>query len=144
MSRLTEEDVNRELDADFQKFNASKYDGNVPEKLIELFKDALFQSDPNSHQLHVSKIRELFIKKDEDLTFFEAGLMINIILRVPLSRLYEDVYIALNRMEELEKFTIEFNAKVANFKEMLSRKKDAKMRIIAPAPTNGMKIIRNN
>ncbi len=84
MSRLTEKEISLQLDQELLSFYNSRYEEEVPKDIIKLFKDALFHATPQSHQLHVSKLRSIFAKKESELTVGEVGGMVNVLMATPL------------------------------------------------------------
>lgn len=142
MPRMTERDVNIQLDKELVDFTNSRYDGEVPAGFITIFADALFHSAPISHQIHTKSLRALLAKKESDLVVGEVGSMTKVLLNTPLDWIFTDLGQALDYLEDLEKVTIEHNTKLAEFRKYLDTKRKTLVDMIQPGGRNGMQVIQ--
>lgn len=133
---ITEEDVNKQLNKEFEDFSASVYQGKLIDNFTDHFRKAIVNIPLHEIQIPASKIKDMINKKKEDLTVMEVGYMTNIISKTSLTNIGKGILF----LEEIQKTIAEYNERTKVFKTSLSVKKDAQMRIINP-PKNGMRII---
>lgn len=122
---MTEKEINKDLDNELLSFYNMKYEGELFPNAIGLFKKAIFLSPPMAQQIHVSKIRSLLDKKEDELLFGEVGLIINCILSIPPEKLYKNINKYLESQEKIEKIFIAYNAAVNEEQKRLNRKRNS-------------------
>lgn len=120
---MTENEINKDLDNELLSFYNAPYDGEIFPNAIALFKKAVFCSPPISHQIHVSKLRDIFSKKEDELLVGEVGMIINSILALPPEKLFKNSAKFLDTLEKIEKIFIAYNSSVDKEKKRLERKR---------------------
>jgi len=141
MSRLSQQEVDQQLEAELTAFYNADYADFVPAGLIQIFKDAIFATAPIKHQIHVAKLRRIFESKETELITGDIGLIVNVINSTRLDWLYTDIESALNMHEKIEGLAIRYNTDVAMFKKSLDTKRRTLMQLVSPNLRNGGKII---
>lgn len=141
MSRLTEQQIDQQLENELLSFYNTVYTRSVPKGIITLFKDAIFHAAPKSHQIHVAKIRAIIARNESELLTGEVGMITNVLIDTPLDWVHADFDRALDTLEDIQKLTIEYNQDVSVFKKALDNKRRSLLQLVSPNLRNGGKII---
>ena len=139
---MTAKEIEQTLQKDLLNFYNRPYEGELPDNLIDLFKQAVFHAAPAAHQIHTIKIIQIFNKTEAELLFGEVGMIFKVITETPPFRMFDTPEEFLSTYEILEKVYIEYNAEVAEFGRRQAVKRNTLSRI-GNVGNNGMRISRN-
>lgn len=103
------DDINSQIEREFEKFRNKVYDGELPYGLIEKFKVGLMMSSAGQHKYNLQKVKEIIAKAENDLTWLEVGMVINFVTEIPWERIYDSLEEAINYNIELSDFMVEYN-----------------------------------
>jgi len=137
-----QEQINRE---DVIPYLNKVYDGFVPDSLIEQFRIAMMHLPLTAHKYSMEDVETLSIRRPNEVTNRELGMILNCVFAVPFVSMYESLEEAIEKTKVFEKIKEAYNKSTAAFQ----RKCDAKMNRLLQlggvgnsAPmNNGMKII---
>lgn len=130
MSKLTKEDIDKQIASDYKKWYEQIYDGELPiGNLKEVFKTALMETPPGSHQYHFSVVKLTMARPSNELRWLDIGMMINLVFAIPLKYLDSDFDIAMDKMITLEAFRNSYNKAVDLRQKQLKSKGNKLMEI---------------
>lgn len=123
----TDQQVTAELNNAYDKFQNEIYDGKtkVPENIINLFKNGIMALSPFSHKINFGKVNVVSKMKITELTNFLLSDIIKVILNTPIGKLYPDFDFenAIKEHIVLEKFILEYNKHIDEFRKKLEMRK---------------------
>jgi hypothetical protein len=147
------EQINKQLNEEYDKFLYSKYEGSVkpPKDIIELFKTAILAMPPFAHKINFHKVKAIATTKYEDLTNGNLSDIIKVVLNTSLEKLYktndliglknEDSFLSIvDKCIAMDKFVLCYNNHVDDFRKKLEMKK-ATLESLSGARNNGLRII---
>lgn len=140
---MTDNEIQKEMNKDLLNFYNTPYKGELPKNLIELFRMAMFQVAPVTHQVHVIKIKDIFNKKADELLFGEVGIILKAVIATPPVKIYVSMADFLKSQEVLEKLYIQYNTDVEEFSKRQDRKRRSLIEL-GEASTKPLHIIRKN
>ena len=124
--------INKQLNNDYEKFYESKYDGklSIPKGIIDMFKRAIISMPPFAHKINFYKVSSISNKDTKDLTFGDLHEIVKVTLNTPLQTLYPEITESEEKYKSVikehiifEKFVMEYNLIIEDFKQKLSMKK---------------------
>lgn len=136
----TVQDIEKQIEGEYAKFQQSFFLGTVPKDLIENFKKAILDMAPNRHQLHTKTIKTIIGKKTNELTYVELGMVVNTILAAPLFTLSEDLTSALIKLEKIETVRNDYNLAVQRKEAELMQKKQTMLKLANPGSSSNGKL----
>ena len=136
---MTELEVNRIIDKDFDDFNQAVYGGEkLPDDIIELFKKAIFKMPPTLLRASSETLKRLAKTKPEKLTNYEVGFVLNQVSAVPFCDLYPDLWVALSKTKQIEQLKVAYNVMIKSINETMDKKKESLLNL---SGNGNMKII---
>lgn len=139
----TQKQIETQINQDYEKFYNDIYKSEIPtpENFIELFKKAIIALPSFAHKINFHKVQVIASKKVEQLTVGDVHEIVKVVLNVPLEKLYEGHTFdsAVLQTIKIEKFVLQYNKDVDDFREKLRMKKDNLLML--SGSRNGMKII---
>lgn len=121
---MTEQEVNKVIDAEFLAFNKATYVGDkLPTDLMQRYEKAIFHAAPNTHRISSDVIKRRLSTKLKDLNNFEVGDILNAISATPLNILYKDINEALTKNREIELLKISYNLTVKEINDAMAIKR---------------------
>lgn len=140
---MNDKEIQAELNKDSLKFYNVPFQGQLPDRIVELFGLAVFYVAPSVHQMQASKIKEILSKTKDELLVGEVGVIVNVILNAAPFYLYRDSDDFLETQEAFEKLFIQYNKDVTDFTQRQERKRRSMIEL-GGARTHPMQIIRKN
>lgn len=123
MSRLTVQDIDKQIQDDMDRFNDSIYDDMLPLLFLDYFKKAVMVIPPAAHKCGLGFIKEIINKRPDEISVLEIGVIINFIYGCPFKELYENVEEAVDTTIAFDEFRARYNQKVSDLQDSLNRKK---------------------
>jgi len=121
---MNTQDIEKQIQDDYKKFQTATFEEALPKDIIEKFKLAIMAIAPNSHQLHPKTIRDIVGKKEKDLTNIEVGFIIKVIIETPLEKIFgADFNKSINELEKILDLNVACNVADAKKKEELYQRK---------------------
>jgi len=122
---MTPNEINLEIQKDFDSFNNGRYEANVlPKDIMERFKKALFLSTAHQHGKSSETLIKLITKKAKELTNYEAGFVLNTVKSVRHCDMYQTLEEALTKTKEIEGLVIDYNLMVKEINEAAELKRN--------------------
>lgn len=115
-----QDQINRE---DVDPYLNKVYDGFVPESLVEQFRIAMMYLPITAHKYSMEDVETLSLRRPDEVTNRELGMMLNVIFCIPFASMYESLEEGIEKTKVFEKIKDEYNKSTAAFQ----RKCDAKM-----------------
>lgn len=140
----TEQQIDQQLNDEYNKFMNSKYEGKVevPENFIDVFKKSVMALAPQFHQININKLHVIANTNDEDLTIDHIHAANKMILNTPFEKIYDNFYEAMESHSKIQKFIVCYNKVVDDFSEKLKMKKATLQSLSSPSLNgNSMRII---
>ena len=122
MSHLTKEDVDRQIQADYQRFYESPCDYALPNDLIEKFKKAIFYSASVQHQIAPKRLNEILETPVNMLNMVQVGIITNLLVNVPMYRMCTTEEEAIKMHSDLYDLKTEYNKNVDKITKQLAEK----------------------
>lgn len=134
----TEQEINKQIQADYDIYRTKIYDGALPihDDLLKLFQKALMAIPYDQHNMNMVRVREILDKNVSELTWLEVGMVNNLLHRAAPEKLFSSPYRYCEFMIANCQFVIEYNSAT----EEWNRKIEAKKKVL----TNTSGIIRSN
>lgn len=129
-----EKEIHEQVEKDYQRFWQTQYDGELPSGLIYRFRSALMFHTPKTLPGSIHVISELINKKEDDLKFFEVGVIINTIFSVPFNCMYDSPEQAMEAMSELKEIEISYNDLVEKRSKEIERKRERLLKLSGITP----------
>jgi len=128
-----EQDINNQIQKEYDTFNSSPYSGEpvLPKDLLERFSKAIFKLPPSSHRHSTELVKKILGKKLKDLNNMDVPVILNTITLAPLSDLYPNLEVALKGNKEIEECKISFNLLVKQINEQLEGKRTNMLKLIS-------------
>lgn len=119
---MRREEIDNAIKKEKAFFYNDTYKGAVPENYMELFKKAIFTLPVSFAQITSVKLKEIANKQTTELSFVEVAKIGEIILAVPLDKIFPDLETGLDESAKIE--TLLFNLEKARqvFEERTDRK----------------------
>lgn len=133
---MTVHDIEKQIETELATFNLSLYFGSLPKDFLANFKKALIAVAPNTHQIRVKLLKEIVKKKENELTFMEVGMCINVIQSAPLHILSDHLETALEKLRKIEEVRLQWNDARNRKEQELINKKQSMIKL-AGAGGNG-------
>ena len=112
----TEQEIEKQLNAQTLKWNEKIYDGKpLPADFIKIFKRAIFTIPPASHQYNMNKVKKMISQRADEVTMVEVGMMINVIYSTPPEKIYSSIEEAVDTTLIFDGVREEFNRVSAAF-----------------------------
>ena len=84
-----ESEINKQIQERYDKLRNMIYDGPpLPSGLIEKFKVGIMLIPPAHHKFNMLRVKELINKKESELTWLEAGMVINFVQEIEPQKLF--------------------------------------------------------
>lgn len=138
-----EDQIRRE---DIEPYLDKVYDGFVPDTLVDQFRIAMMYLPVTAHQYNMEDVEVMSLRRHDEVTNREIGLMLNVIFSIPFVSMYSSLEEGIEKTKVFQKLKEEYNKSTAAFQ----RKCDAKMNRLLKLSgvgnshdlgKNGMKII---
>lgn len=130
---MSEQVTVHQIDARIQKkyadFYNKRYDGMLPDNLIETFKKAVMHIDITKFQIIPKGVKNMIEMPIDELTFFNVGFMLNIVMAVPFATIYDTLDEALEKHQKNVDIMKEYNAKVDTLNKQLKVERSTSMRL---------------
>lgn len=142
---MRREEIDNAIKKEKALFYNDVYKGAVPDNYMELFKKAIFALPVSFAQITSTKLKEIANKDIKTLSFVEVAKIGEIILAVPLDKIYDNIETGLDESAKVE--TLMFNLEKARqeFEERTDRKHQSMINLGGVnggnAMQNSMKII---
>lgn len=122
----TSEDINKMIQKDYMDYNNATYCGNpaLPKDLMEVFKKAIFHSNPSTHKIPTEVIKKIVVKKLKGLTNIDVPIILNVISAANFCDLYKDLDEALAKNREVEEIKLAINLTVAEINRATEAKRN--------------------
>src|SRR5438105_4326547 len=134
---MTVHDIEKQIETELATFNLSLYFGSIPKDLIANFKKALLEVPHEKHQIRVKLLQEMVKKKENQLTFMEVCMCVNVIQAAPLFVLSDDLDSALIKFKKVEELRSEWNNAKRRKEQELIEKKQNLMQLAGVGGGNG-------
>jgi hypothetical protein len=106
----TEQDIHKQVEREYDKFRDALYDGPpLPADIIHKFRQGLMVVPWGTHKYNLFKVQELISKQPDELTWLEAGMVINFVTEVPYERLFDTLEDALAYQTALSGIIAQYN-----------------------------------
>lgn len=117
--------VDKQLQSDFDKFYNSAYAGKVevPKDILAKFKTAIMSLPVQSHKINSNKIKAIAEKKVAQLSCGDINDVIKVIVNTPPEKMYADFDKAVDGMIKFEKFILCYNEFIDEFQKKLEMKR---------------------
>lgn len=109
---------------DRQPYLNSIYQNELPEAFVEQFRIAMMYLPPAAHQISMSKINEMSLRRPDEVTVEEVGIMINVIFSIPFVSMYQSLEEGIEKTKVFEKIKVEYNKSTSAFERRMEAKKD--------------------
>lgn len=119
----TRAEIDKQIDADIERYNNSVYDGNVPDSFVEYFKKALMIIPPAAHKYKMGFLDALIKKHKSVITNLELGMMINLIYACPFKDIYSSLEEGIEITKQFDAVREEYNQKSSDIERQLMKKK---------------------
>lgn len=117
-------EVEDTIQADFDEFNNTAYDGFIPMGFSNWFKRAFLSNPPMQHKAPMSLIKSILKKPEGKLTNLEVGIMSNMICAAAPGSIWESTTKAVEGLSEIEKLRSDYNMRTNVTQRELSVKKE--------------------
>lgn len=88
----TEQEINKQIQEEYNKYRDAPYDGvPLPEEIIRLFKKAMMVVPYDDHKFNMVRVKEICEKGVKDLTWLEAGMVINFMQKVIPEKVFSSI-----------------------------------------------------
>lgn len=143
---MTEQEINNQLNDEYDKFLYEKYSGkvSVPLNILELFKTAIVYIPSFAHKITYTKVKAISTTQVGKLTNTDLNDIVKVVLNTPMRELYPDLSFEkiTEKGIEMDKFVVSYNASVEDFKQKLNQKKEVLKNLSSGIlGNNGMRII---
>lgn len=122
---MNPQDVNKQIEAEYNDFLKKPFPGDLPDWLLDNFESVVMNTPQSAHQYFPQAVRKILAKKPSELTIFETSTVINLLLSVAPIYLGWSFETFLDRKVELQTITIAYNELMQNEEERLKRKSQA-------------------
>lgn len=158
---MTSQEIEQQINTDFEKFQNEPYKGKpeVPENVLDLFRKGIKALPMQTHGILSNRIKYIVSKNPKELTVGDLNQVIKIIVCTPFAVIYSDIFEreemmgidnndafdeAINEQVHFEKFILSYNQYVSDFQEKLKMKK-ANLLSITSGVNNikSMNLVRN-
>lgn len=117
------EDIDAQVQNDYNRFWNSVYDAVLPSGIMYLFRQAIMHHNARSLQGNPKVLRDLLDTKEEDLKFVHVGIILNTIFPVPFNAIFDSPEQALDALIEYKEIEVAFNKLVDKRAQELERKR---------------------
>lgn len=120
----TRDEIQQQIEREYEKSRNKIYDGELPYGLLEKFKVGLFMAAYSQHKFNLIKVKEIISKRDDQLTWMEVGMIANFVVEIPWERLFDNLEEALDYNIELSDFMVSYNDMITKKQKELERMRD--------------------
>lgn len=121
------------------------YDGAIPESLVDQFRIAMMHLPPTAHKYSMADVEAMSIRRPDEVTNREIGMMLNVIFAVPFASMYESLEQGIEKTKAFEKIKEDYNKSTAAFQRKVEAKTNKLMSLSGVGNSasihNGRKII---
>lgn len=119
----TAEDIEKQIQGDYNKFWYSVYDAALPSDIMYKFRQAIMFQNVQQLQGNPKVLLELLGTKEEDLKFVHVGIILNTLFGIPFNTIFESPEEALTAVIEFKEIEIDFNKMVQKRTQEIERKR---------------------
>lgn len=119
----TQQEIDRQLNAEIKKYHDAIYDGEVPDGFMEMFKRSLMCVPPAQHGYTLDAIERIINKRVNEIKVAELAIMINMVFSTAWANLYSSVEEGIATTRKFEVLKNEFNKRGAEFEKKMMLKK---------------------
>lgn len=127
--RITEKEINEQIQKKYERFYTSPYDGFIPPRFKEMFRKAVMEVQPANMEIKPLSIKAVLETPEHDLNRVQFGVMMNMIMSIPLKHLFESPEQAMEEMQPMVEAMVEYNAKTEKLAREMAIEKQSKMRL---------------
>lgn len=125
----TEAEIHEQINAMYNKFWQSPYEGRIPEGLMNKFREAIMFHSAISLKGSPQVIRDLLAMKEYDLKFLHVGIIINTLFPVPFNAMFYSPEEAMEALIEYKDIEVEYNHIVEKKSKEIERARNKKLEI---------------
>jgi hypothetical protein len=120
---MTKEDVDKQIQGDYERFYNETYQGELPVNFKELFEKAIIASASSQHQIKPEKLISIAEQPANTLTMVQVGIMVNVMVNIPMVRMVGDNFEdAVNLHTWLFNIKSSYNKLVDEFIKVMAKK----------------------
>lgn len=131
---------------DIEPYLNSVYDGYLPDSLIDQFRIAVMHLPPTAHKYPMQEVEKLSLRRPNEVTVRELGMILNVIFAIPFVAMYHDLEEGICKTMIFEKIKDDYNQSTGAFDRKCQKKMERLLKLSGvgnSTPMNGMKIIPN-
>jgi hypothetical protein len=112
-----QQNVDKQLQNDHEKFINSIYSGNVPVpvNILEIFRIGIMAMAPFQHRIQALRIKSILSKNLDELSNGDLNEIIKVVVNVPLQMVYDEIDEAIEKTIRLDKFVLCYNSMIEDF-----------------------------
>lgn len=127
---FTKADIDRQLKQGADLFYSQKYEFDLPENLLEVFKRALFVTPPAVHKYQSSYTSALLaVKSVKDLTILNVGHIMNLIMACRPIDVHDTIEEAIEWIGIAEAVSLDYSKLTVPFEKSQRKKEESLMQL---------------